>query len=110
MPQDTSSLRLPPAIATYFTAGDSAALTAAFSANAVVQDEGQEMRGHDAILAWRRETTAKYQPRFVPLTATEQDGKTVVTAEVSGTFPSSPAKLDFTFTLHDGKIAALEIH
>jgi hypothetical protein len=110
MPQDAPSLDLPPAIATYFTAGNGAALAAAFSADAVVQDEGREMRGHDAILTWRRETTAKYQPRFVPLATTEQDGTIIVTAEVSGTFPGSPVKLDFTFTLHDGKIATLEIH
>lgn len=103
-------LDLPPAIASYFSPGDAPALTAAFSTDAVVQDEGRQMRGHDAILAWRRETTAKYQPRFMPLAVTEQDGKVIVTAEVSGTFPGSPIKLDFTFTLQGDKIAALEIH
>jgi hypothetical protein len=38
------------------------------------------------------------------------DGKTVVTAKVSGNFPGSPLNLDHVFELHGDKIASLEIH
>jgi hypothetical protein len=110
MSQDALPLRLPVAVATYFAAEDTTALTAAFTDDAVVQDEGKRMHGHAAIIAWRKETTAKYQPRFDPCALTEREDKIIVTAKVSGTFPGSPVNLDFTFSLRDGKIAALEIH
>ena len=110
MPQDAAPFHLPAAVAAYFTAKDAATLTTAFAEDAVVQDEGRQMRGHDAIIAWKAETTAKYQPRFAPLAAAECDGKIVVTCEVSGNFPGSPIKLDFAFTLRGERIAALEIH
>jgi hypothetical protein len=37
------------------------------------------------------------------------DGPTVVTAQVSGTFPGSPIQLRYRFTLRDGLIAAVTI-
>jgi hypothetical protein len=39
----------------------------------------------------------------------EAGGKTVVTAEVSGSFPGSPVQLRYNFTLKGEKIAALLI-
>jgi hypothetical protein len=39
----------------------------------------------------------------------EADGKTVVTGLVSGTFPGSPVRLRFHFTIEGDKIARLEI-
>jgi hypothetical protein len=41
--------------------------------------------------------------------ADEGTGTTVVTGLVSGTFPGSPVRLRYSFTVHVGKIARLEI-
>ena len=75
----------------------------------MVRDEGRTIKGIAAIKAWRNETGGKYPHAVEPLSVTERDGKTVVTAKVSGNFPGSP-NLDHVFELHGDKIASLEIH
>src|SRR4029077_841846 len=52
------SIELPAPIATYFAAensDDAEALTACFSPDAVVRDEGRRIQGIAAIKAWKRE-------------------------------------------------------
>jgi hypothetical protein len=108
----TPSATLPAPIATYFAAAnahDSAAIVACFTADAVVHDEGREMRGYAAIRGWKEQTDAKYRPQFQVTDATRADSRTVVTVEVTGDFPGSPIALHFDFTLAGEKIAVLNI-
>jgi ketosteroid isomerase-like protein len=106
------SARLPDPLTTYFTAKnrhDIDAMLMPFSEEAVVKDEGQERRGHAAIREWMEETTRKYRVTVEVTDVVETDGKTIVTAMVSGNFPGSPARLRYAFTLGGGKVARLEI-
>ncbi len=103
---------LPPPIERYFTgknARDFAAAASAFSATAIVKDEGRSHEGPAAIRAWMEETAAKYNDRTeVRSFAAEGDAVKVV-AEVSGTFPGSPVTLRFRFTLAGDRIGRLQI-
>ena len=104
------NIDLPPTITAFFQAfnpHDATAVTALFTGNALVADEGREYRGGDAINAWIQKANGSYKPRAVPTALAHSDGKIVVTAQVSGTFPGSPAPLHYHFTLNDDKIAAL---
>jgi SnoaL-like domain len=105
-------LDLPPVIAAYFETphdADVEQLARLFAADAHVHDEHNDYRGLDAIRAWRVDTHAKTPFTVRPVSLREQDGKHVVAAEVSGAFPGSPVMLDHSFTLADGRIAALDI-
>lgn len=108
------SAEIPPVIAAYWRAansGDSAAAAACFATDAIVHDEGHTHRGQPAIQRWVDDTTRLYRPQVEPVHASAADGegRTRVTARVSGDFPGSPVELDFAFTLSAGRIAALEI-
>ena len=88
------SIELPAPIAGYFAAensDDAEALTACFSPDAVVRDEGRRIQGIAAIKTWKREGKAKYQHKI-----------TVIAADETG-------ELAFAFVLKDGMIAALEV-
>jgi hypothetical protein len=39
----------------------------------------------------------------------ERDGRHLITARVSGTFPGGRVEMDYAFTLRDGHILRLEI-
>ena len=102
---------LPSPITSYFQAAnahDTSALLAAFTADAVVTDEGHDYHG-PAIRAWSEKVNAAYQPKAEVLDATAIPDGMLVTSRVSGTFPGSPAELHFRFTLADNRIAALRI-
>lgn len=106
------SLNLPPPLAEYFEASNahnSDALAACFAPDATVHDEGKDMRGRDAIRAWNAENVQKYQMKTNPTGVKNIDGRTVVTAQVAGTFDGSPIELDFSFKIANAKIEALEI-
>lgn len=103
---------LPPAIAAFFAAHNTGRMdgfTDLFTEDALVGDEEHEYRGATAIREWIDEAIADYHPN-AELTDLSTDGDaTVATAQVSGTFPGSPAQLRYRFTLLDDKIAALTI-
>jgi hypothetical protein len=106
------SIELPKPIPAYFTATNSqdiAAMLVPFAEGAIVKDEGQERRGLAAIREWMEETTRKYGVTIAVTDAVDEDGKTVVTVRVSGTFPGSPIRLRYVFTLAGEKISRLEI-
>lgn len=106
------SIKTPPAIATYIAAAnahDPDAAAACFTADAIVKDEGRERQGTAAIRAWKEETGAKYRPQTEVIEVDEVDGRILLTASVSGTFPGSPVTLRYAFVMKDGKIAHLEI-
>jgi len=106
------SIELPARIAGYFAAensDDAEALTACFTPDAVVRDEGRRIQGIAAIKAWKREGKAKYQHKIKVIGAAETGGETIVRGLVSGNFPGSPLELAFAFVLRDGRITALEV-
>ena len=101
------------ALATYFSAEDTAntdVLEICFAPDAVVRDEGQVMRGLEAIKAWKAGAQAKYRYRVEPLSASISGTTTTVLARLTGSFPGSPIELTYTFGLVGDKIATLEIH
>ncbi|MEH0819117.1 MULTISPECIES: nuclear transport factor 2 family protein [unclassified Micromonospora] len=94
----------PEIISRYFAlAGqpDRDAYFALFADDALVEDEGRQHRGIEAIRAWRAETPlVSYE-----ITDVEQTSEgTVVTATISGDFPGSPvAGLRFRFEEYDDR-------
>ena len=106
------SIALPKPIAAYFAATNTHnidAMLVPFAEGATVKDEGQERGGLAAIRDWMEETIRKYGFTVAVVGAADDEGKTVVTATVSGNFPGSPAQLRYLFTLGGEKISRLEI-
>ena len=106
------SVPLPPPVDLYVkieNSGDVDALSECFASNATVRDEGHTYEGLAAIKAWKADTKKKYNHTIVPLEVADRDGKTVLRAKLTGSFPGSPVTLEFSFVLVDGKIASLEI-
>ncbi|WP_142850615.1 nuclear transport factor 2 family protein [Telmatospirillum sp. J64-1] len=105
-------MKLPPVVKAYFEADrgeDADAFARIFSRNAVVTDEGRTYEGIEAIRAWWLDAKEKYHHVAQPLEMTETGDLISVRAQVHGQFPSSPARLEFVFTLENDKIVALEI-
>lgn len=103
---------LPPLLAAFVAAKnahDSAAFVACFTSDGVVRDEKQTHAGTSAIQAWFEEVSRKYRTQMDVTGIEARDGKTVLTADVSGDFPGSPFPFQYHLTLKAGKIAALEI-
>ncbi len=90
-------------------AHDVAAILTCFADGATVRDENQTMQGKEAIERWLATTIEKYKFHFSPKTARTDAAQTVVTVEVSGTFPGSPITLDYHFAIEKAKIASLTI-
>jgi hypothetical protein len=106
------AIHLPAPIDTYFAsenARDTEGVDRCFAVDAIVRDEGRTIEGIAAIRAWRIETGRKYQHTVEPLSVIERDGKTVVTARLSGNFPGSPVILDHIFEFDGDRIVSLEI-
>lgn len=106
------SLDLPDLLANYFVAesrSDTDGLGACFADHAVVRDEGRTIEGVAAIKQWMRDAKKKYQHTVEPIEVVEREGKTGVTARVSGNFPNSPVSLDHIFGIEGDRIASLEI-
>lgn len=80
-----------------------------FADNACVHDEGHYYCGIRAIREWREATNKKYKFSMKPLVVREHGNETMLTAELTGNFPGSPAKLQFDFAFHNGKITKLYI-
>jgi hypothetical protein len=107
------SIQLPPPIDLYVrieNSGDVDALAECFATNARVRDEGRTYQGLAAIKEWKAETRKKYGHTVAPLAVADRDGRTVLTAKLTGDFPGSPVTLEFSFVLEDGKVVSLEIH
>jgi hypothetical protein len=107
------SIQLPPPVDLYVqleTAGDTETLSACFAPNAIVHDEGRTYEGLAAITAWKAETKQKYHHTVTPLEVAQQQGKTVLKAQRTGTFPGSPMTVSFDVVLEAGKILSLEMH
>ncbi|TFF37257.1 nuclear transport factor 2 family protein [Mucilaginibacter psychrotolerans] len=88
---------------------DSQAYVACFSDAAIVHDEGKTHQGKAEIRQWIARSDHEYHTELKPLTFEETGAKSLLTAEVSGEFPGSPAVLRFHFQLEEGLISSLRI-
>ena len=106
-------IQLPPAITTFFAVSNGAAagaLNDCFASDAVVHDEAHTYQGHAAIHTWLRAAQDKYTYHTEPFAVVQEGDNVQVRATVTGTFPGSPAQLDYLFHVVDDKIIALEIN
>ena len=106
------NLQLSKPISDYVNASnahDVKSIVACFSDSATVQDEGQTLRGKEAIEGWAIKTISKYKFHFEPLNLRNDGNQVIVTIRVSGTFDGSPVNLDYYFTIEQGKIASLAV-
>ena len=107
------SIQLPDSIDTFFQVSNGAeasALRHCFTEDAVVRDESQTQKGHEAIQAWLLEARRKYAYSVEPVDVAQQGSSVRVHAKVTGNFPGSPVQLEHVFRLAGGKIESLEIH
>ena len=74
---------------------DSRAYADFFSETAVVYDEGKTHNGKAEIELWIETSNREYQARMQPVKYEENEIEHLLTAEVSGQFPGSPAVLQF---------------
>ena len=106
------TIPLPDSIAAYFdvsNGADRARLTHCFTPDAVVLDEGQTHRGHEAIQSWQREARQEFEYNVEPLNVSQEGALVTVTARVTGNFPGSPVQRRHVFQLVGDKIQSLDI-
>jgi hypothetical protein len=105
-------MNLPLVIQRYIDASnahDVRAIVDCFADDAVVRDENAMRHGKIDIGRWATETIQKYKFHFKPLSADERGAETIVSVEVSGSFPGSPITLDYHFSIANDKIQSLII-
>jgi len=105
-------IKLPEIIKKYINASnehDVKSILSCFSDDALVHDEGEELRGKKSIEGWIVKTIEKYKFQFKPLGIKGEDTEIVVAVEVSGTFNGSPVTLDYHFIIENDKISSLTV-
>jgi hypothetical protein len=105
-------MKLPAPVQAFFDADKDphgASPVDAFAPDAIVHDEAKTHAGRAAIATWFRQAKEENQHSSEPLELSEDGGFTIVRAEVTGQFPSSPAMLTFKFKLDEDQIKELEI-
>jgi ketosteroid isomerase-like protein len=88
---------------------DSKAYVECFTDSAIVHDEGRTHNGKAEIRQWIEHANEKYQSVMKPLKYEMSGSKGLLTAEVSGTFPGSPAVLQFHLEVEDDLISSLSV-
>ncbi|MDQ0641227.1 ketosteroid isomerase-like protein [Pedobacter sp. W3I1] len=88
---------------------DAITYSSLFAENAEVFDEGKNHTGRAAIQKWIEDSNQAYQTTLKPISYKEGEKGSVFTAEISGTFPGSPAILNFNLVLEHGLIHSLKI-
>ncbi|MET0243708.1 MAG: nuclear transport factor 2 family protein [Flavitalea sp.] len=88
---------------------DSKAYVECFTDTAVVHDEGKVHTGKEEIRQWIEHSNEQYRSVMKPLKYDESASGGVLTAEVSGTFPGSPAVLRFHLGLKNDLIDSLKV-
>ena len=91
------------------TSHDSIAYAHCFSETAVVLDEGHTYNGRMEIEHWIAKANEKYKTVMKPITYEEQESKSILTAENSGTFDGSPIILNYIFEIKNGLIQSLKV-
>jgi ketosteroid isomerase-like protein len=105
-------MNLPLVIQRYIDASnahDVRAIVDCFTDDALVRDENATRHGKIDIERWATETIEKYKFHFKPLSVDERGAETIVSVELSGSFPGSPITLDCHFTIANDKIQSLII-
>jgi ketosteroid isomerase-like protein len=105
-------VKLSKSLAEYFAASntdDADRIAACFTADAIVHDEGGDIRGRDAVRAWAEETRRKYRFHAEVRMVEEAGDLTVVTAHLTGDFPGAPVDLRYRFKLAGAEILSLNI-
>lgn len=103
---------LPVLMAEFVTAKnrhDGAAVTACFTEDATVYDEGGCIQGHTEIRKWIDAASAEYKVSYDFLDYSEEGENALLTLMVSGEFEGSPIPLDYQIKVNNGKIAELRI-
>jgi SnoaL-like domain len=106
------SIKIPASVDNYLAAdkdSDLDKLSQCFTKDARVHDDDHEYEGLEAIRSWKVQSNAKYRYVVEPLRAAVTEKNVKLHARLTGDFPGSPAELDYTFVLQDGKIASLDI-
>ena len=106
------TVQLPDPLSVYFAAAntdDADRVAACFTEDALVHDEGRDIRGRAAIRVWAQEARRKYRFHAEVMAAEEAADRTLVTAHLTGDFPGNPVDLRYRFKLVGRQIAALEI-
>lgn len=88
---------------------DSLTFAQHFTETATVSDEGSSYSGRDEIMKWIQRATQKYQMQLKPLDFNQTGSKAELTVEVSGTFPGSPAVMQYHLELDGPFIRSLRI-
>lgn len=104
------NVELHKSIDNYFRAAnahDGQLLEDCFAEDAVVHDEGEVFCGIAAIKKWLKDTSEKYEIALKIISATQEDGETIVTTQASGNFQGSPTSIEFHFIVKNQKITAL---
>jgi hypothetical protein len=110
--EERMAIELPAVIAGYFAADAMESperVARCFTETAVVTDEGETHKGHDAIQVWKASSSTQYSYTVEPFAIVADGDRLVVTSHVEGDFPGSPVNLRYIFALEGEKIAALEI-
>lgn len=88
---------------------DSQAYAECFTGQAIVHDEGKTHQGKAEIQQWIERANQEYQSTMKPLNYESDGTNATISAEVAGTFPGSPAVLQFHFTLENELISVLKV-
>jgi ketosteroid isomerase-like protein len=107
------SVALPDTVRRYFELdpqGDLEEMLALFAEEATVTDEGETMRGRDAIRRWRVGTASKYT-YTTEVTGAEAGtpGECLVFTRLTGDFPGGTVDLRWDFAIENGRIKNLVI-
>lgn len=105
-------MKLPKPIADYVAANarlDIDAMLAAFRADAVFIDNGKTLAGQSAIRALLEREVLPVRAIFTPDTLRAEGAVVVLEGPAHGTFPGSPLRFTYRFTLVGDAIQRLEV-
>ena len=108
----STELTLPHAVAALIAAQnnyDSTVFSEQFTIDATVYDEGQFYSGRPAIKQWNQMTNDKYSVTLMPVAFMNEDAHSILTVQVSGSFPGSPIDLKYQFAFERDQIKTLKI-
>jgi hypothetical protein len=86
---------------------DSTCFSHYFTPQATVSDEGQVYSGRAEIKNWIQQATEKYHMQANPIAYQQAGTSAILTVEVTGTFPGSPAVMQYHLELEDSLISSL---
>lgn len=88
---------------------NSESYTNCFSETAIVYDEGKTYNGKAQIQQWIQKANKEYKAVMNPVAYDEGSKVSILSAEISGSFPGSPVVLQFHFELENGLVQSLRI-